>query len=106
MDADEERDRPAETEAQRQRTSALDELRVQLERSGERLQRGRRLNLPGDTALPARSLVAVAIFVAVFVIVYLLCWAAMGTAGLAIGLLTGLAAGTFAVKLFADRGGG
>ena len=89
----------------REDASAVDELRGQIERSGERLQEGRQVNLPGEAALPARSLAAVAIFTIVFVAVYLLCWALMGTIGLAVGLLIALAVAALAVKLYADRAG-
>jgi Flp pilus assembly protein TadB len=106
MDGNEERDRRETEGAEREDDSAVDEMRGQLERSGERLQEGRQVNLPGDSALPARSLVAIAIFVVVFVLVYLLCWAVMGTIGLAVGVLIALAASAFAVKLYADRAGG
>jgi Flp pilus assembly protein TadB len=85
--------------------SAVDELRGQIERSGERLQEGRQVNLPGEAALPARSLAAVAIFTVVFVAVYMLCWALMGTIGLAVGVIIALVAGALAVKLYADRAG-
>jgi Flp pilus assembly protein TadB len=85
--------------------SAVDELRGQIERSGERLQEGRQVNLPGEAALPARSLAAVAIFTVVFVAVYMLCWVLMGTIGLAIGIVIALAVGALAVKLYADRAG-
>jgi Flp pilus assembly protein TadB len=85
--------------------SAVDELRGQIERSGERLQEGRQVNLPGEAALPARSLAAVAIFTVVFVAVYMLCWALMGTIGLAVGVVIALVVGALAVKLYADRAG-
>jgi Flp pilus assembly protein TadB len=85
--------------------SAVDELRGQIERSGERLQEGRQVNLPGEAALPARSLAAVAIFTVVFVAVYMLCWTLMGTIGLAVGVIIALVAGALAVKLYADRAG-
>jgi Flp pilus assembly protein TadB len=85
--------------------SAVDELRGQIERSGERLQEGRQVNLPGEAALPARSLAAVAIFTVVFVAVYMLCWALMGTIGLAVGVIIALVVGALAVKLYADRAG-
>jgi hypothetical protein len=96
-----ERQQPATPEAERR--SALEEIREQLERSGERLQEGRMLSIPGDGEVPARSLGALGIFVVVFVAAYLLSWAALGTAGLVIGFFAGLIAGALAVKLFADR---
>lgn len=94
-------DRPAEDAS----GSALDDLREQLERSGSRLQKGRRVSIPGDGDVPARSLMAAAIFIGAFVVVYLLCWAALGGAGLFLGILVGGAAGLFAAKLYADRAG-
>ena len=98
-----ERQQPATPEAERR--SALEEIREQLERSGERLQEGRMLSIPGDGEVPARSLGALGIFVVVFVAAYLLSWAALGTAGLVIGFFAGLIAGALTVKLFADRAG-
>ena len=95
---------PAEKEADS--GSAVDDVRDQLERSGERLQEGNKLHLPGDAELPVRSIAAIVIFVTVFVVVYLLSWVALGTIGLAIGVLAGLAAGALAVKLYADHAAG
>lgn len=91
---------------QQQTDSAVEDVREQLERSGARLQEGRQVSLPGEAALPARSLVAIAIFLVVFVAIYLLCWAVLGTAGLAVGLVVALAGGAYTVKLYADRAGG
>lgn len=104
MSETEDRDSGAGASSEAQRSSALDDLRAQLERSGERLQRGRRLKLPA-AVLPARSLGAMAIFIAVFVVVYLLTWAALGTIGVAVGFFAGAVVGALAVKLFADRAG-
>ena len=89
----------------REDASAVDEMRGQIERSGERLQEGREVSLPGEAALPVRSLAAIAIFIIVFVAVYLLCWALMGTIGLAVGAVIALIVGALAVKLYADRAG-
>ena len=101
-----ERDESTRARAEADKSSAVDDVRGQLERSGERLQEGRRVNLPGDAELPTRSLAAIAIFIVVFVAVYMLCWVLIGTIGLAIGLIVGLVAAALAVKLYADRAGG